>query len=72
MKIITCEYVSPRRHTVFDIPLALVGTDFQKRVWNALGGVPYGETPTLPLQPRCRSGVNFSTSRRSIDGWKVE
>lgn len=31
-----------------------------------------GHTPTLPLQPGCRSGVNFSTSRRSIDGWKVE
>lgn len=44
MKIITCENVSPRRRTMFDIPLTLVGTDSQKRVWNALGGVPYGET----------------------------
>lgn len=34
---------------MFDIPLTLVGTDFQKRVWNALGGVPYGETRTYAV-----------------------
>lgn len=28
----------------FDLPLALEGTDFQRRVWNALRGIPYGET----------------------------
>ncbi|MBS9766867.1 MAG: methylated-DNA--[protein]-cysteine S-methyltransferase [Flavobacteriaceae bacterium] len=28
----------------FDIPLLLLGTDFQKQVWNALLTVPYGET----------------------------
>lgn len=28
----------------FDVPLALEGTDFQRRVWNALRGIPYGET----------------------------
>lgn len=30
----------------FDIPLLMVGTDFQKNVWNALIEVPYGETST--------------------------
>ncbi|MCK4981194.1 MAG: methylated-DNA--[protein]-cysteine S-methyltransferase, partial [Candidatus Delongbacteria bacterium] len=30
----------------FDIPLLLVGTDFQKSVWDALMQVPYGETDT--------------------------
>ncbi|VVH51645.1 Methylated-DNA--protein-cysteine methyltransferase (EC [uncultured Gammaproteobacteria bacterium] len=30
----------------FDIPLLIVGTDFQKSVWNALIEVPYGETST--------------------------
>ncbi|CAC9583151.1 Methylated-DNA--protein-cysteine methyltransferase (EC 2.1.1.63) [uncultured Gammaproteobacteria bacterium] len=30
----------------FDIPLLIVGTDFQKNVWNALIEVPYGETST--------------------------
>ncbi len=32
--------------TVFDLPLKLVGTPFQRQVWNALLEVPYGETVT--------------------------
>jgi len=28
----------------FDVPLALEGTEFQRRVWNALQAIPYGET----------------------------
>jgi len=28
----------------FDLPLALTGTDFQKRVWTALRTIPFGET----------------------------
>lgn len=31
---------------VFDLPLHLIGTDFQKKVWNALLEIPYGETRT--------------------------
>jgi len=30
----------------FDIPLLMVGTEFQKSVWNALIKVPYGHTST--------------------------
>ncbi len=30
----------------FDLPLELIGTDFQKRVWNELQAIPYGETRT--------------------------
>ena len=30
----------------FDVPLQMVGTDFQKSVWNALLNVPYGTTST--------------------------
>ena len=30
----------------FDLPLAQRGTDFQKRVWAAMGAIPYGETAT--------------------------
>lgn len=39
------EYFAGGRRT-FDIPLHPVGTDFQKRVWNALLEIPYGETRT--------------------------
>ena len=28
----------------FEIPLLMLGTDFQKRVWKALLSIPYGET----------------------------
>ncbi len=38
-----CEYFA-RRRTSFDIPLRIVGTPFQKRVWEALLEIPYGET----------------------------
>ena len=37
------EYLSGRRKT-FDFPIALEGTDFQKRVWNVLLSIPFGET----------------------------
>lgn len=30
--------------TIFDIPYTLHGTSFQKRVWDALCQIPYGET----------------------------
>ena len=30
--------------TDFDLPLALDGTAFQRRVWTALRGIPYGQT----------------------------
>jgi len=39
------DYFQGRRRE-FDIPLLMVGTDFQKRVWNALMKVPYGATST--------------------------
>ena len=33
-----------RERTMFDIPLLFAGTDFQKRVWNLLLEIPYGQT----------------------------
>ncbi|HCD42983.1 MAG TPA: cysteine methyltransferase [Lachnoclostridium sp.] len=37
------EYMAGKR-TVFDLPLKPEGTEFQKKVWNALLLIPYGET----------------------------
>ena len=39
------EYFSGRRRS-FDLPLSPQGTEFQRRVWKALCGIPYGETRT--------------------------
>lgn len=39
------EYFAGER-TAFDLPLAAAGTSFQKSVWAALSGIPYGETRT--------------------------
>jgi methylated-DNA-[protein]-cysteine S-methyltransferase len=32
--------------TVFDLPLAPVGTEFRQRIWRALDDIPYGTTVT--------------------------
>lgn len=37
------EYLNGDRIS-FDIPVLMVGTDFQKRVWEALMKIPYGKT----------------------------
>ena len=39
------EYFNMQRRT-FDIPILIVGTDFQRNVWEALLKVPYGTTST--------------------------
>lgn len=40
-----CEYLKGERQT-FNFPYELYGTEFQKKVWNALCRIPYGETRT--------------------------
>jgi len=37
------EYFAGKRKT-FDLPLASIGTSFQRAIWQAIAGVPYGET----------------------------
>ncbi len=39
------EYLCGAR-TIFEIPLMVTGTDFQKEVWNELIKIPYGNTST--------------------------
>jgi methylated-DNA-[protein]-cysteine S-methyltransferase len=45
------EYFAGRR-TVFDLPLAPHGTEFQRCVWQALLGIPYGATLSYGEQAR--------------------
>ena len=40
----TVEYICPRK--LFDISLKIEGTEFQRRIWNTLLEIPYGETRT--------------------------
>ena len=37
------EYFKGKRKN-FDVPLSIDGTEFRKKVWNALQAIPYGET----------------------------
>ena len=39
------EYFAAKRKD-FDLPLLMPGTDFQKKVWKVLQGIPYGEILT--------------------------
>jgi len=45
------EYFDGRR-TDFDLPLAMEGSSFQRRVWRALQDIPYGETISYGEQAR--------------------
>ncbi len=48
------EYFAGRRHQ-FDLPLAPEGTEFQRRVWEEIARVPFGETLSYAeLARRCR------------------
>lgn len=40
-----CEYFSKQRQA-FELPIEADGTDFQKKVWQELVRIPYGETCT--------------------------
>ncbi len=44
-KLQLSQYFSKER-TVFSIPLLLVGSDFQKTIWNTLLQIPYGKSDT--------------------------
>lgn len=65
------EYFAGKR-TVFSVVLDMVGTDFQKRVWEALVTIPFGETRTyaeLARQigsPRAFRAVGAANGRNPI------
>lgn len=45
------EYFAGKRKT-FDVPLDLVGTEFQLKAWKALSRIPYGETISYGQQAK--------------------
>ncbi|RZD16509.1 MAG: methylated-DNA--[protein]-cysteine S-methyltransferase [Candidatus Acididesulfobacter guangdongensis] len=58
------EYLTGNRKE-FDIPLLMIGTDFQKSVWNALIKIPYGTTSTY-LQ--LAKNINNAKAVRAVAG----
>lgn len=56
----------------FDVPLAARGTPFQRRVWEALRGIPYGETTSYAElarrigQPNAVRAVGAANGRNPI------
>lgn len=56
----------------FDVPLEIVGTDFQKRVWRALQTIPYGQTRSYSQiaaqigAPRAMRAVGAANGRNPI------
>jgi methylated-DNA-[protein]-cysteine S-methyltransferase len=65
------EYFEGRR-TAFDLPLDLVGTEFQRRVWAELAKIPYGETISYGElarrlgQPGAARAVGLANGRNPI------
>lgn len=65
------EYFAGER-TAFDVPLALTGTLFQRRVWAALQEIPYGETVSYGQladqigQPTAARAVGLANGRNPI------
>ena len=56
----------------FDLPLAPAGTSFQKRVWEALKTIPYGQTRSYKMlaeavdSPRGYRAVGLANNRNPI------
>lgn len=64
-------YFHGQRQT-FDVPLAAQGTPFQRRVWAALGKIPFGETASYGAiasalsQPTASRAVGMANGRNPL------
>jgi methylated-DNA-[protein]-cysteine S-methyltransferase len=56
------EYIAGNR-TSFDVPLDLVGTDFQVQAWRALADIPFGTTVSYAQQA---TSIGRPTATRAI------
>ena len=65
------EYFDGRR-TAFDVPLALAGSPFERRVWALLQEIPYGETTSYGAlarqvgQPQAARAVGVANGRNPV------
>lgn len=53
---------------IFDLPLDLRGTNFQKRVWNLLSDIPFGETRTYGDLARALDNAGASQAVGAANG----
>ncbi len=56
------EYYAGKRKT-FDLPLVLVGTPFQRNVWEYIQHIPYGETQTYN---EVAQGIGHPNAQRAV------
>jgi methylated-DNA-[protein]-cysteine S-methyltransferase len=65
------EYFAGRRRA-FDVPLAMAGSPFERRVWQALQEIPYGETASYGeiarrvAEPAAARAVGVANARNPI------
>jgi methylated-DNA-[protein]-cysteine S-methyltransferase len=65
------EYFNKKRKN-FNLPLILNGTDFQKKIWNALQNIPYGKTcsygelAAITGNPKACRAVGMANNRNPI------
>jgi len=65
------EYFDKKRK-VFDLPLILHGTEFQKKIWKALQSIPYGETRSygevaaITGNPKASRAVGLANNRNPV------
>lgn len=65
------EYFQGKRQ-VFDVPLSPIGTQFQRKVWEALYAIPYGETRSykqiaeMAGNPKACRAVGMANNRNHI------
>lgn len=66
-----CEYLQGKRRR-FDFPYEYHGTEFQRKVWEALCAIPYGETRTYKQiaiaigNPKACRAVGLANNRNPI------
>ena len=65
------EYLAGRRRE-FDLPLKAAGTDFQRKVWEVLSSIPYGERRSYKQvaaqvgNPRAVRAVGMANNRNPL------